>query len=311
LQKEAEARGAQLTLAEVKAHLDKMLQATGSHDAKVELRALVPDWQGGRPAGRAWRKFAEEFRMLAAYNPELTEAEKREHLMVHCLSQNLQGVIAGENRRRSTRPKAAMAGFQGLPSAYFKNWLLQQGVDCSKVATMGAEHSVVCESGADLGRLMALDGCHVEVAGGVVVLRVRRVENELTAAEILDLITERLVDEEAFNDARRGASRAANAAHTSGAASPRRRVQVLEVEDEEDGESEWAAEVAAIESRGPGQAQGTGQFTSKSPTPPSAAANKDLGKSDAVNGGAKWHAVPPHSTLPSSTGGQATEGAGG
>ena len=58
MQREAEARGQQLTLDRVKAALDMSFE-TRAGDAKAELRGLAPDWNGGRHSGLSWREFAE------------------------------------------------------------------------------------------------------------------------------------------------------------------------------------------------------------------------------------------------------------
>ena len=270
LQKEAEARGVALTVAEVKAQLDLMLETAGAYDARAEIRASVPDWAGGRPAGPAWRDFAEEFRMICAQAPEVPEEEKKEHLMSQCLTQQLAQLVMNEDRKRGKQPKATLVGFGGISPVQVKTWLTAQGVDTRKITCTNTGHMVVCESKADHARLLALDNCHVEVSAGIVALQVRKVDTALSVFEILDLITEKLADEELYNDTRRAASRNSQG-HNSQSGQlghSRRQVRAVEAEgpSDDDDDASWAARVAAVDTRGPGQAQGPQGSTSKSPS---------------------------------------------
>ena len=208
LQKEAEFRGVPLTLLEAKSHLDQMFETSGSQDAKFELKSLLPDWSGGRPAGPAWRQFAEEFRMLAALSPEISEEEKREHLMAHCLTQQLATFVMTEDRKRAKKPKAIVYGFHGVTAPQIRQWLAGQAVDTVRITPINGGHQVVCEAQSDLRQILTLDKCRVQVGAGVETLTVQAVDTRITVNEVLDLITEKLADEEVYTDTRRVAMRA-------------------------------------------------------------------------------------------------------
>ena len=86
LQRQGQLQRRAPTLAEAKAHLNKAFEI-GAQDARAELKALIPNWNGGRPSGPAWRDFADEFRYISAIAPEVNEEEKREQLLNCCLTQ--------------------------------------------------------------------------------------------------------------------------------------------------------------------------------------------------------------------------------
>ena len=97
MQREAEARGQQITLDRVKTELDNMFE-TRAGDANAELRGLAPDWNRGRPSGPSWREFAEEFKFLAALAPEVCQDDQRE-LIMDSLPQQLASAVMTEERR--------------------------------------------------------------------------------------------------------------------------------------------------------------------------------------------------------------------
>ena len=76
LQREAQIHHRTLSLEEAKAHLNKVFEV-GAKDARAELKALMPNFHGGRPGGQAWRDFAEKFRYISAIAREVSEEEKR------------------------------------------------------------------------------------------------------------------------------------------------------------------------------------------------------------------------------------------
>jgi hypothetical protein len=293
LQAAADARGTPLTVQEVKGHLDAMFETSGAQDAKIELKSLIPDWSGGRPAGPAWRRFAEEFRMLSALAPEIADDEKREHLLVNCLTQQLATHIMNEDRRRAKKPKVILSGFGNIPPGVVRSWLATQGVETNKgMPATGGGHIVTCESITDFNAIAALDRCHVEVAGTIQPLSVRRVDTKMSIAEILDAITEKLADEEVYNDTRRMAAQA-HQAPLQQQPHYRRRVQMVETTDgtmEDLGyePDDFQAQVAAVEQRAPGSTQGSrGQQARPSSSSGPVQANTAGGRGDGGKGKGK------------------------
>jgi len=110
------------------------------------------------------------------------------------------------------------------------------------------------------------------------------VHTALSVFEILDLITEKLADEELYNDTRRATARNSSQGSQSGQLGhSRRQVRAVETEVTSDGEEEasWMVRAAAVEPRGPGQAQGPQGATTK---PPENHKPREAGK-----GGGKAH----------------------
>ena len=106
----------------------------------------------------------------------------------------------GEDRKRAKNPKVAIVGFSRIQPTQFRACLASQGVEARKVTPTGVGHLLLCESRADCNRLLALDRCGVEVAGGMDVSQDHKIDTAMTVHEVLDLISERLGDEEFYND---------------------------------------------------------------------------------------------------------------
>ena len=146
-------------------------------------------------------------------------------------------------------------------------------------------HVVQCESVRDFNAACSLDGCQVQVGQAAQLVRVLKIDHRLTSADILDLVTEKLGDEEIVNDARRVALKQQSGPQSQPQAQrqpqfPRfRRAQVQAMaateldEDEEDLIMEmWDRQVAAVDQR---------------PEPPQQPAGKGSARVDPPAGGSK------------------------
>ena len=208
LQREAQIQNRHLTFSEAKTHLNKVFEV-GAQDARAELKALVPSWHGGRPGGPAWRDFAEEFRYVSAIAPEISEEEKREHLLNCCLTQQFATMVLSEDRKRAQRPKAIIIAFKTVPSEDVKMWLRDEhNIETTKVETTPEGHRVQCASPEDMKKLSALHKCTVANNEALELVQVYRLDTKLTTGEILDLVGNRLGDEKVYNDGRRVAQQA-------------------------------------------------------------------------------------------------------
>ena len=188
----------------------------------------------------------------------MSEEDKQEHLLTQCLTQQLAQLVMGENRRRNRQPKARIVGFGGIRAQQVREWLQSQAVEVAKVMAVQGAHTAVCDSAADLTTLLSLDQCQLQVGAGAQVIRFVRFNGIMTKNEILDLITERLADEEVYSDAKRVVQQAKTPPATHHGRAQVRATATLEEESDEVAENEqWAAQVAAVDSRrSPGQAQG-------------------------------------------------------
>ena len=166
-----------------------------------------------------------------------------------------------EDRRRAKRPKVRIYGFNRVAAPMVKEWLQQQGIDVTRVTPTTNGHLVQCESTKNVAALLALDRSHVEVSQGVEQLRTVLVENRLTSNDILDLITDKLGDEEIFNDARRLVQLQKQSSPTVqqphrfqyGRRSQIRAMEAMELEEEDEEEADmeepWSSRIAVVEQR--------------------------------------------------------------
>jgi len=127
--------------------------------------------------------------------------------------------------------------FSTVQSPQVKEWLQAQGIDAQKVTPTRGGHVVVCDSVADMSTLQALDRSQVQVGAGVDFIREVLAENRMSAAEILDLVAERLADEEIINDQKRIVNQAKQAAPPP-QRQYRRSVQAVETVDDEEDEND-------------------------------------------------------------------------
>ena len=252
LQQEAAARGQNLTLPEAKAHLAKEFE-TGAQDARAELKALVPTWPGGRPNGPAWRNFAEQFRQIAKIASEVSEDEKREHLLTCCLTQQLHYAVLGEDRKRGNRPRALIAAFRGVPTTEVEAWLRHNNVAFHKLESAQDGHKVQCASQEDLQRLSVFHKTQVLNGGTPELVNIFRIDMKMSSAEILNFVGLRLADEEICSDGRRLAQQLygqapRQAVHFENTKGGVRRRSVNSLVSEE-GEFDTDHRVAAVESK--------------------------------------------------------------
>ena len=118
------------------------------------------------------------------------------------LPQQLASAVMAEECRRAKRPRAQRHRFASIRSPQVRDCIAGQGVEGKVVPSQGG-HVISCEIISDFNQLRSLDRSRVQVGTGSVVLRVQNLEEKLTATGILDLVAERLADEEIYNDTRR------------------------------------------------------------------------------------------------------------
>ena len=78
-----------------------------------------------------------------------------------------------------------------------------QKVGTIRIETLAEGHKVQCASPDDLARLSALHGCRVVIGETRELIQVYRINAKMATNEILDLVWDKLSDEEVYNDGRR------------------------------------------------------------------------------------------------------------
>ena len=334
LRHEAEAQGKELTLAEVKTRLNTEF-GVGGMNPRAQLRALVPELVGGRPSGPQWRSFAGRFRLLALRSPELSDEEKREHLLTRCVTADQARTIHEKDRARAERPWALIDAFKAYPTSEVRSWLQTSNVDFIRVETIHEGHKVQCASPPDLERLIQFHQAPVWDAqnqGKQETILVYKVETKLSPDEILNFVGTKLGVDEQVNDGRRTAQAMYGTAPHQAvhfAPSPRdnrhsrdggrhRSVQVLEVPGTDGSSGDY--EVRAVEgqeakgvnksAKGTTGAKGlngadsgprSDSGRSRSSTPPGVNARPNIGKGTPGAGGFRPHpgtVHPGHQPIP-------------